>query len=447
MHNLTELNRIQNALRRSEAEFRTLVEAMPQIVWVTRPDGWHIDFNQPWLDYTGLTLEESLGFGWNAPFHPEDRDRAAEQWRHATNSGEPYEIEYRLRRWDGVYHWMLGRALPMRDAGGRIVKWFGTCTDIDDLKRTQERLDEAQRVGKIGDWEYNVITEETSWSPEVYRIFGRDSRYGPPRNFHESAMLYDSESVALLNEMVSLSITSGESQKFDLRTNEGDGKESYVQIVAVPRKDDHGKVVGLFGTAQDISERKHAELALNARANQQLLIAALGRLALSAASLDEVFAEAASTITQGLKVGFSSVLILDGPQKPLVLKAGTGWDPEWIGRPVADPNEQTQTYLVLASHEPVIIHDFSDDSRFTRSRLLRSHGVVSGVDVLVGGVEQPLGVLGAYANMARQFSMMLVFFRGLPIFLRLLPNANGRTSSSATWPCMIHSQTCQIACF
>ncbi|MFI8751652.1 PAS domain-containing protein [Vreelandella lionensis] len=147
-------------MRSSEAEFRTLVETMPQIVWVTRPDGWHIDFNQPWMDYTGLTLEESLGFGWNPPFHPDDRQRAAERWLQATSSGEPYEIEYRLRRWDGVYHWMLGRALPMRDAKGNIVKWFGTCTDIDDLKRVQERLDEAQRVGKIGDWEYNPVTEK-----------------------------------------------------------------------------------------------------------------------------------------------------------------------------------------------------------------------------------------------------------------------------------------------
>ncbi|XQU07439.1 PAS domain-containing protein [Halomonas sp. LY9] len=195
-----ELNRIQDALRSSEAEFRTLVETMPQIVWVTRPDGWHIDFNQPWLDYTGLTLEESLGFGWNPPFHPDDRERAAERWLQATNSGEPYEIEYRLRRWDGVYHWMLGRALPMRDAKGNIVKWFGTCTDIDDLKRIQERLDEAQHVGKIGDWEYNAATEKTTWSPVVYRLLGRDSRLGPPQTLRENALLFDAESANVLKK-------------------------------------------------------------------------------------------------------------------------------------------------------------------------------------------------------------------------------------------------------
>lgn len=396
--------RHQDAMRRREAEFRTLVETMPQIVWVTRPDGRHIDFNQHWLDYTGLTLEESLGHGWNPPFHPEDRGLAAERWQQAINSGEPYEIEYRLRRWDGVYHWMLGRALPMRDAEGNIIKWFGTCTDIDDLKRTQERLDEAQRVGKIGDWEYNVVTEETTWSPEVYKIFGRDNRIGSPQNFNERAMLYDTESFVHLKEMLGLAIASGETQRFDLRTKGDNGKESYVQIVAVPRRDDSGEVVGLFGTVQDISERKKAELALHTRAQQQLLAAALGRYALSAASLDEVYTEAASTITKGLKVEFSNVLLLNGPQKPLVLKAGVGWEPGWIGRQVADPMEQTQTYRVLASREPVIIHDFTNDSRFTPSELLTSHGVVSGVDVLVGGNEKPVGVLGAYTSTPRKFS-------------------------------------------
>ncbi|NMT64815.1 sensor domain-containing protein [Marinobacter orientalis] len=404
VHDGTEFKRVQDALRSSEAEFRTLVETMPQIVWVTRPDGWHIDFNQHWLDYTGLTVEESLGHGWNPPFHPDDRGRAAERWLQATNSGKPYEIEYRLRRRDGVYHWMLGRALPMRDAEGNIVKWFGTCTDIDHLKRTQERLDEAQLVGKIGDWEYNPITDDTTWSQAVYRMFGRDSRLDAPKNLLESSTLYDAESAVLLKKMLNLATASGQTQRFDLRTKGGDGQESYVQVVAVPRKADSGEVVGLFGTVQDISERKQAELALHARAQQQRLAAALGQFALSATSLDEVYTEAASTIAQGLKVEFSNILLLDGPQNPLVLKAGIGWKPGWIGRQVADPVEQTQTYRVLASREPVIIHDFSEDSQFAPSELLTSHGVMSGVDILVGGFEKPAGVLGAYTDTPRKFS-------------------------------------------
>ncbi|WP_404376748.1 EAL domain-containing protein [Vreelandella aquamarina] len=399
-----ELNRIQDALRTSEAEFRTLVETIPQIVWVTRPDGWHIDFNQYWLDYTGLTLEESLGFGWNPPFHPEDRERAAKRWLQATSSGEPYEIEYRLRRWDGVYRWMLGRALPMRDAKGNIVKWFGTCTDIDDLKRIQERLDEAQHVGKIGDWEYNPVTEKTIWSPVVYRLLGRDSRLGPPQNLYESAQLFDAESAVVLKKMMSLGVSTGQTQRFDLRTKTSGDNAAYVQIVAVPRKNDRGEVTGFFGTIQDISDRKHAELALRIRAQQQLLVASLGRLALSAASLDEVYAEAVSAIAQGLSVEFSNVLVLEGAQKNLVLQAGIGWKPGWIGQSVVDPQKQTHIYRVLESHDPVIIYDFREEPRFIRSDLLASHDIVSGIDVVVGGLEQPVGVLSAYSATVRHFS-------------------------------------------
>ena len=130
------------SIEETEAEWRTLVETLPQIVWITRPDGWHEHFNRQWIEFTGLTLEESLGDGWNPPFHPEDRPLAWKRWKDATATGLPYEIEYRLRHHDGTYHWMLGRALPLRDRHGDIVKWFGTCTDIEELKAAQARTAE-----------------------------------------------------------------------------------------------------------------------------------------------------------------------------------------------------------------------------------------------------------------------------------------------------------------
>lgn len=136
---------LERALRRaeaSEAEWRNLVGTLPQIVWIARPDGWHVHFNQQWMDFTGKTLEESLGDGWNPAFHPDDRPRAWARWQEAIRTGEPYDIEYRLRRHDGTYHWMLGRALPLRDGSGQIVKWFGTCTDIEDLKAAQAQAAE-----------------------------------------------------------------------------------------------------------------------------------------------------------------------------------------------------------------------------------------------------------------------------------------------------------------
>ncbi|MDN3517155.1 EAL domain-containing protein [Aquisalimonas lutea] len=402
---LTERKKVEEALRNSEAEFRTLIESMPQIVWVTQPDGWHTHFNQHWMDYTGLTLEQSLGDGWNPPFHPDDRGRAAVLWQQATNTGTPYEIEYRLRRHDGVYRWMLGRALPLRNETGEIVKWFGTCTDIDDLKRAQERLDEAQRVGRIGDWELDTATGAMTWSPQIFDLLGRDPALGPPQGQNEHGMLYTSASATLWQEHINRVITSGASQEFELVANHPIGADVHVHIVAVPRTDDDGTVVGVYGTLQDVSARKRAEQALASRAHQQVLVARLGRMALSTTDVEHVFDEAAKAISEGLGVEYSKLLALDDDRDALVLRAGVGWHAEWFGR-VANPDGAAYSLAdhVIASGESVIVDDFGEENRFAPSPLLNDHGIVSGIEVPIGGDGRPWGVLGAYAPQRRKFS-------------------------------------------
>ncbi len=143
---IAQRRKVEEALRTSESETRLLIESIPQIVWVTGPDGAHTDFNHRWFEFTGRSLVESLGDGWLPAFHPDDRPRAAARWQEAVDTGELYEIEYRLRRADGSYHWMLGRALPVRGPDARIVRWFGTCTDIQAMKEAEERIAEQARL-------------------------------------------------------------------------------------------------------------------------------------------------------------------------------------------------------------------------------------------------------------------------------------------------------------
>lgn len=135
---IEERQRAEQARQESEQAFRTLAESVPQLVWICNPDGLNVYFNRRWVDYTGLTLEESYGNGWNTPFHPDDKQPAWNAWTRAVESGGTYRIECRLRRADGSYHWFLTKGVPMRDPTGRIVRWFGTCTDIDELKCAQE---------------------------------------------------------------------------------------------------------------------------------------------------------------------------------------------------------------------------------------------------------------------------------------------------------------------
>jgi PAS domain S-box-containing protein len=137
---LEQRRKVEDALRESERKFRTIADTMPQIVWSTRADGYHDYYNSRWYEFTGLTPERSMGEGWNPTLHPDDRERARQVWQHSLDTGEPYEIEYRFKAEDGRYRWFMGRALPIRNEQGEVERWFGTCTDIHDIKRAQEEL-------------------------------------------------------------------------------------------------------------------------------------------------------------------------------------------------------------------------------------------------------------------------------------------------------------------
>jgi PAS domain S-box-containing protein len=126
------------AVAESDRLFRTLADTMPQMVWSTLPDGYHDYYNARWYEYTGVPDGSTDGDGWNGNFHPDDRERAWARWRHSLETGEPYEVEYRLRHHSGDYRWTLGRALPIRDDDGKIARWIGTCTEIHEQKLMME---------------------------------------------------------------------------------------------------------------------------------------------------------------------------------------------------------------------------------------------------------------------------------------------------------------------
>jgi PAS domain S-box-containing protein len=128
-------------LEASEARLRVLTDTMPQMIWSTLPDGHHDYYNARWYEFTGVPYGSTDGEGWAGMFHLDDQPNAWALWNHCLKTGEPYQIEYRLRRRDGAYRWTLGRALPVKDARGQITRWIGTCTDIDDAKRNAEQTE------------------------------------------------------------------------------------------------------------------------------------------------------------------------------------------------------------------------------------------------------------------------------------------------------------------
>ncbi|MES2785383.1 MAG: response regulator [Pseudomonadota bacterium] len=289
---LVELERAQAALRASEHELRALAEAMPQMVWMTRPDGANVYFNQRWVDYTGLSVEASCGDRWIEPFHPDDRAEAERAWKRSTQGQGDYSIECRLRRVDGAYRWMLIRGLPYRDEAGQIVKWMGTCTDIEDLKRSEEvardnareqrrlaheleaerqRLLAAQEVSKVGSWETDLQTLEVTWSLETYRIFGSSPAEFQPSHEKFLAMVDPQD-----REMVDAALKGSVDDRLPGFIEHG--------ITAIDgtakRIEERWKIVesnGLLraiGTCQDVTERQMLE----ARMRQGQRLESIGQL-------------------------------------------------------------------------------------------------------------------------------------------------------------------------
>jgi PAS domain S-box-containing protein len=142
---------LQQIIRESERMYRSLAELVPQIVWAANANGVRVFYNAKWYEYTGASEAQSLGDGWLQLAHPDDKEHFATRWRHAVAAGEPFENEYRLRQKDGSYRWFLSRALPQRDESGRIVRWFGTSTDIDATKRQRDQLEHLvhERTGEL----------------------------------------------------------------------------------------------------------------------------------------------------------------------------------------------------------------------------------------------------------------------------------------------------------
>ena len=142
---ITDRKRAEQALEASRASLSAIVDSVDQIIWTAQPDGYHDYFNERWYEYTGVPAGSTDGEGWLGLFHPDDHARTMARWAHSLETGETYEIEYRLRRRDGAYRWVLGRAHPVRNEAGEIIRWMGTCTDIHEQKALREKLQLASR--------------------------------------------------------------------------------------------------------------------------------------------------------------------------------------------------------------------------------------------------------------------------------------------------------------
>ncbi|KAI0435015.1 hypothetical protein F5Y09DRAFT_158529 [Xylaria sp. FL1042] len=184
---------ITNIKEADEERFRLICETMPQIVWTASSDGMHDFFNQRWYEFTHLTPEDSLGLGWQVPFHLDDVAAAKKKWEHSLETGDPYTAEYRCRSKEGEWKWMLGRALPLKDKTGKIKKWFGTCTDVHETikAKLEARQSRKQLLSVLTHAQTTIFSVDRD--RKVTMLEGALIRDDPTKNTVEGKSNPDSE--------------------------------------------------------------------------------------------------------------------------------------------------------------------------------------------------------------------------------------------------------------
>jgi PAS domain S-box-containing protein len=252
------------ARRASEESFRLVADIAPVLIWMSDDDKRCTYVNTPWLAFTGRTLEAQLGDGWRDSIHHDDLPKWLEVLGAAFGRREPFKVEYRLGRHDGEYRWVLDTGMPLLALDGSLAGYIGSCVDITERKQTEEslrrketELREAQRLAAIGSWQWDLNTDEVVWSDELFRIAGL--KPGSPavlaRNHRQ---LYPPEHWERIRRCANEALRSGTPYELDIEMF-SNGSRKWVTARGEAQRDADGRVSGLRGTVQDITERKQRE--------------------------------------------------------------------------------------------------------------------------------------------------------------------------------------------
>jgi PAS domain S-box-containing protein len=248
----------ERALQESEVRFRTMADAAPVLIWIAGVDKACTWFNQQWLKFTGRTMAQELGAGWTESVHADDLDRCLRTYHHAFDRRHPFEIEYRLRRADGNYRWVLGNGVPRYGADKEFLGYIGSCFDITRMKHVADDLNRAQSVGQLGSWRFDVERGHFKGSRETRRIFG--VRDGASLSYEAFLAKIHPDDRQAVDRMWH---DGTQRQPYDVEHRLViDGAVKWVREKAELEFDAQGQLRSAFGITQDITQLKETRQAL-----------------------------------------------------------------------------------------------------------------------------------------------------------------------------------------
>jgi PAS domain S-box-containing protein len=277
IQDMTERRQAERELRESEERFRTLANSIPQLALMARADGFIIWYNQRWYDYTGTTPEQMEGRGWQSVHDPAVLPTVLSRWREAIALAQPFEMQFPLRGADGTFRTFLTRVQPMKDSEGRLVRWFGTNTDVDQLKRieqslrlTQARLESTLEASSVGTWTWDIASDRLiadEFTARMFSVAAGAAAEGLPAAAY--LQVVHEEDRAHVADALERAIQLCGAYDIEYRVRQSDGAFRWLQARGRVESDGVGHATYFHGAVIDITDRKLSELLLRDN-NQQL---------------------------------------------------------------------------------------------------------------------------------------------------------------------------------